>query len=223
MQGEKAIVKEKVGLKGVYRFTRAKLETPEHFALNDKITGLRQQMVSLDTEISKIPLYGFFAFFKKNKRLQLANKFNEVQSLFNFFVRELNNSCKTTVEIYENIVPTVGRTMLANNLTNVSPTNVPRIKYAEVGSGTNTPANGDTAMQTSVYRNVIASITNAANIAYATAFFNATETTGTYREAGIFCDGTASAGTGVLLSRVAINVTKTSSETLTIDWALTIS
>lgn len=223
MQGQKAIAKEKVGLKGVYRFTRAKLETPEHFALNDKITSLRQQMVKIDEEITKIPTYGFLSFFKKGKRLVLEKEFAQTQTLFTGLVRELNSTCRTTVEIYENIVPTVGRTMLANNLTNVSPTNVPRIKYAEVGSGTNSPANGDTTLQTSTYRNVIASITNAANIAYATAFFNATETTGTYREAGIFCDGSASAGTGVLLSRVAINVTKTSSETLTIDWALTIS
>ena len=222
-KNQQASIKEKVGLKGVYRITRAKLETPEHFALNDRVTSLRNKMVAIDQEISQIPTYGFLSWFKKGKRLSLENEFNQTQSLFNHCVRELNNTCKTTVEIYENIVPTVGRAMIANNLTNVSPTNVMRIKYAELGSGTNSPANGDTTLQTSSYRNLIASITNASNVAYATAFFNATETTGTYREAGIFCDGSASAGTGVLLSRVAINVTKTSSETLTIDWALTIS
>lgn len=138
-------------------------------------------------------------------------------------IRHLNTICKTERFVYENIVPTVGRTMIANNLGNNSPTNVPYIKYAEVGTGTNAPANGDTTLQTSTYRNAIASRTNASNIAYATAFYGATETSGTFREAGIFCDGTATQGTGVLLSRVAINVTKTTSETLTIDWTLTIS
>lgn len=139
------------------------------------------------------------------------------------FIRELNSICRTEKFVYENIIPTVGRTLIANNLFNASPTNLMLCKYAEVGTGTNTPANGDTALQTSTYRNAIASRTNSSNVGYATAFYSATETTGTYREAGIFCDGTASAGTGVLLSRVAINITKSSSETLTIDWTLTIS
>ena len=124
---------------------------------------------------------------------------------------------------YENIVPTVGRTMIANNLTAASPTNAIRLNKAALGTGTNTPANSDTQLQTETYRNDLASRTNASNIAYVSAFYNATETTGTYREAGIFSDGTGSANTGVLVSRVAINITKTNTQTLTLDWTLTIS
>jgi hypothetical protein len=138
-------------------------------------------------------------------------------------IRHLNSICKTEQFVYENIVPTVGRAMIANNLGSNSPTNVPYIKYAEVGTGTNPPSNSDTALQASTYRNQIASRTNASNTVYATAFFGATETSGTFREAGIFCDGSATQGTGVLLSRVAINVTKSTSETLTIDWTLVIT
>lgn len=141
---------------------------------------------------------------------------------YKFTLRDIHTG-EVQVFEYENLIPTVGRTMIANNLANTSPTNVMYAKYIELGSGTTAPANGDTTLETSVYRNAVASRTNASNIAYVTAFFNATETSGTYREAGIFCDGTASAGTGVLLSRVAINVTKTTSQTLTIDWTLTIS
>lgn len=181
-------VKEKTSLKGVYTFTKAFLETAEHFKLNDLIVEAK----------------------KAGKE-------------YTHLVEKLHSICRTEKVVYENIVPTVGRTMIANNLTNSVPTNSPLIKYAELGSGTNTPANGDTALQTSTYRNAIASRTNASNVAYATAFFSATETSGTYREAGIFCDGSATAGTGILLSRVAINVTKSTSETLTIDWTLTIS
>lgn len=138
-------------------------------------------------------------------------------------VARLNEMCRTEVKMYENIVPTVARQMIANNLTNALPTNLMRVKYAEVGTGITAPANTDVALQTSTYRNSIASITNASNIAYVTAFYGATETSGTFREAGIFSDGSATAGTGVLVSRVAINVTKSTSETLTIDWTLTIS
>jgi hypothetical protein len=123
----------------------------------------------------------------------------------------------------DNIIPTVGRTNIANNLANSSPTNLMLCKYLAVGTGTNAPDNADTTLQTETYRNQIASRTNASNVAYITGFLSATETSGTFREAGIFCDGSGSANTGVLLSRVAINITKSGTEALTLDWTLTIS
>lgn len=208
-------IKEEVGNKGVYVFTRAILETPEQYALEAYITKIRNEMTDLrDKQEASDSL-------KERDAIEIEIKTRE--GVFLGSVRELNRICKTTKEVYNNLVPTVGRTMIANNLGNTSPTNVMYAKYIELGSGTNAPANGDTALQTSTYRNAVASRTNAANITYVTGFFNATETSGTYKEAGIFSDGTASAGTGILLSRVAINVTKTTSNTLTIDWTLTIS
>lgn len=123
-----------------------------------------------------------------------------------------------------NLCPTVGRAAIANALTDATPAPATtRINYVALGSGTNAPANGDTTLQTETYRNTVASETNASNIAYITGFFSATETSGTYREAGLFIEGTGSANSGTLLSRVAINITKSSSETLTLDWSLTIS
>lgn len=142
---------------------------------------------------------------------------------YTFTIRDAKTGEVKRIYEYDNLIPIVGRQLIADNLTNVTPDNLMLIKYAELGSGVTAPANGDTTLETSVYRNAIASRTNASNIAYATAFFSAVETDGTYREAGIFCDGNASAGTGILLSRVAINVTKSNTETLTIDWTLTIS
>lgn len=124
---------------------------------------------------------------------------------------------------YENIVPTVGRTMIANNLTSASPTNVMKITHVALGSSTSTPANSDTQLGTETYRNAVASLTNASNIGYATGFYSASETSGTYREIGLFSNGTGSANSGILLSRVSVNITKTTSETLTLDWTLTIS
>lgn len=141
---------------------------------------------------------------------------------YKFTLRNIHTG-EVRIYEYENIIPTVGRTLIANQLTDPTPTNVPVINYAALGTGTNTPANGDTTLQTETYRNAIASLTNASNIAYATAFYSASATSGTFREAGIFCDGSGSANTGVLLSRVAINITKTTSDTLTVDWTLTIS
>lgn len=124
---------------------------------------------------------------------------------------------------YENIVPTVARTMIANNFTSASPTNVMKITHGALGSGSTTPANADTQLTTETYRNSIASITNAANVAYATAFFSATEVSGTFAEAGIFSNGTGTANSGILISHVLVSITKSSSVTLTLDWSLTFS
>jgi hypothetical protein len=142
---------------------------------------------------------------------------------FRVLLDALHSMCSVKTYVLENIVPTVGRTMIANNLTNVSPTNVMKITHSALGSGSTAPANSDTQLATETYRNAIASISNATNTGYATGFYTTTETSGTYAEVGLFCNGTGSANSGVLLSRVLASITKTTSQTLTIDWTLTIS
>ena len=146
-----------------------------------------------------------------------------LKGIWKFTIRDAKTGLVKRVQIYKNIIPTVGRTLIANNLTDASPDNAPRINYVALGTGTNVPANSDTQLQTESYRNQTASETNANNIAYVTGFFGAAECNGTYREAGLFSNGTGAANSGVLVSRVAINVTKSNTETLTIDWTLTIS
>lgn len=139
-------------------------------------------------------------------------------------VRDANTGEIKRIWRGHNLCPTVGRAAIANALTDSTPSPATtRINYVALGTGTNSPANGDTTLQTETYRNTVASETNASNIAYITGFFSATETSGTFREAALFIEGTASANTGTLLSRVAINITKSTSETLTLDWTITIS
>ena len=188
----KNLKREKTILKGVYRFTKAIIETPAQWKLHDKI--VEYQKYGKDY----IPL-----------------------------VRKLNKMCKIEIFEYENIITAVGRGLLANNLTNASPTDDPRINYTALGTGNTAVANGDTTLDVEAYRRTTASATNADNIAYVTAFYSATETSGTFKEAGLFCNGTASADSGVLFSRVLLNsgtgITKSVTETLTIDYTLTIS
>lgn len=125
---------------------------------------------------------------------------------------------------FHNIIPTVGRAAIANNLTDSTPSpSSLLVDYCEVGTGTNAPANGDTTLQTAHTRTAVASRTNSNNIAYITGFFSATEAVATLREAGLFIAGSITLGTGTLFSRVAINVTKSNTETLTLDWTITIS
>jgi len=128
----------------------------------------------------------------------------------------------TSRQMRFNLIPTTGRTMLANNLTDTSPDNTMLVSHVALGTGTSAPANGDTTLETETFRNAVASRTNGNNIAYITGFYGATEVTGTFREVGVFSDGSGAADSGILLSRVAINITKSNSESLTIDWSLTI-
>lgn len=124
----------------------------------------------------------------------------------------------------DNLIPTSGRAAIASWLTNASPTPASiLVNYGGIGTGTTAPANGDVQLQTETYRKAIASTTSASNIAYFTQFFTAAEVSGTFREAGLFMSGTGTANSGTLLSRVAINITKAVTETMTIDVTLTIS
>ncbi len=124
--------------------------------------------------------------------------------------------------VVENLIPTVGRSVLAQRLANTL-TYTGVINKVALGTGSTPPANGDTRLTTEVYRNNASSLTYANNIAYITGFFTAAECNGTYNEAGLFIDGAAGANTGQLFSHVLVNVSKSSVQTLTIDWTLTIN
>ena len=128
------------------------------------------------------------------------------------------------IYIVHNIIPTVGRAVLANQLTNAIPTPTsPRITFSALGTGVTAPSNSDTQLQTETFRKAIASETNSNNVAYATAFYTAAEVSGTFTEAGLFIAGSIAFNTGTLFSRVAISITKTLTETLTIDYTVTIT
>lgn len=135
-----------------------------------------------------------------------------------FTVRNADGSI-AQVEENHNIETTVGMAVIANALWN--PSAAPRVTHVELGSGTNAATAGDTALQTPVYRNALASGNNVSNVVSLTGYYNLTETSGTFREAGLFIAGTGTLGTGTLLARTAMNVTKTTSQTLTVEWAIT--
>lgn len=139
------------------------------------------------------------------------------------FVLENVITGQREVHYYRNVIPVVGRTMIANNLTSPVPSNTMLITHAALGSSTTAPIESQTILVSETYRNQIVSRTNSSNVAYASAFFNQTETTGTYREAAIFSNATSTPNSGVMMSRVSINVTKTNVQKLTIDWTLTLT
>jgi len=144
--------------------------------------------------------------------------------IWRFTIRDAVTGRIKRVQTYRNLLPTVGRAAIANHLTSATPSPAAlRINKTALGTGVTAPANGDTQLQTETFRKDTASATNSNNVGFVTAFYTAPEVSGTFREAGLFINGTATVNSGTLFSRVAINITKTASETLTIDYTLTIS
>lgn len=134
------------------------------------------------------------------------------------------NSITPVHAVYEinNKVTLAYLTAVIDHTTDASPTpSSLLINKLAIGTGVTTPTQNDTTLETETYRNDVASLANSQNIGYIGGFFSATETSGTFREVGAFINGTASANTGTLVNRAAINITKTTLQTLTIDITLT--
>jgi len=135
--------------------------------------------------------------------------------------------------VYENLVPTIGRAAIADQIAGVNSAELEAISV-EIGTGTTAPANGDTAMETPTNRKAILSAATSSNVATVSTNFTVGDLalggTTIFREAGIIADGSAVTtqaavvgGTGILLSRVAINVSVTVVEALTVEFTFTIT
>lgn len=127
---------------------------------------------------------------------------------------------KKRIYNHKNIVTDAARVAIAARLQGQD-TGV--ITYCAVGTGTNTPAYGDTKLQTEIERKQIALASrNGGSVTYES-FFNSSEANGTLKEAGLFGDlATDDADTGTLFCRTAIDRVKSTSDTLTIQWTVTI-
>lgn len=134
---------------------------------------------------------------------------------------------KVTCDTYSNIIPTISRTQilkaLANQLAGISDI---VINYQELGTGTNTPSNSDTGLQTpagGTTRKLISSMAVSGIQMNVTSFWAAGEATGTWREFATFIKGTATSNSGTIFNRAAINITISSIQSLTLDGTVTLN
>ena len=112
-----------------------------------------------------------------------------------------------------------GRNLICQRLAGTNTYSL-NITHADIGTGTNAPANGDTALQTPTVRGALtlASISN--NIVTLQFFFSdATLPNGSYTEFGTFVDGSATIGTGQLFNRALFGITynKAAGEDTTVE------
>lgn len=123
----------------------------------------------------------------------------------------------------ENVFVTLGKNAIASRLSGTDTTNKGVITYCAVGTGTTAPAAGDTNMETEIARKAVSVRSVSGNVATFTTYFTTEEANGTLKEAGLFGeDATSTVSTGTLFCHTAINRTKTSSDTLTLTWTVTI-
>jgi hypothetical protein len=127
-----------------------------------------------------------------------------------------------SVDKLDNMVVTLGKIGIASGL--MGDTTKGYITYCAVGTSTTAPALTDTALIAELARKLISTREVNSNSAVFTTYFGTSEANGTLREAGLFGDSTASltANSGRLYCRLAISRTKSSADTLTISWTLTV-
>lgn len=118
-----------------------------------------------------------------------------------------------------------GRNLIAQRLggTNTYTLNA---THADIGTGTNAPANSDTQLQTPSVRAAKTSQVISGNVVTLQFFFSdAALPNGTYREFGTFIDGTGTLSSGQLFNRVLFGTayTKASGEDTTVEVEITIS
>mgnify|MGYP000924038468 CR=1 FL=1 len=125
-----------------------------------------------------------------------------------------------TVDELHNTSCLAGMESLANRLIGA---NTGEVKYFAVGTGVTAPSEADTKLETEIERKQISVRGALGTVAHFRVFFNTSEANGVLKEIGLFGDtATITADSGVLFARALINKTKTSNETLTIDWSLSI-
>jgi len=137
-------------------------------------------------------------------------------------IAELNERFQKREILVENITTTVGRAAIASRLAGAS-TYTGMVNYTALGSSSTAAAVGDTTLGTEVYRKALSSGTAISNVAYLETFFNATETSGTYQEYGMFIDGTSTANSGQMFNRFTQAITKSASETLNVRSVITLN
>lgn len=214
--GDKSILfgkREKVLAKGEYTLTTCDVRDPAAKKMAAEIEGIIDWGRTLVASASHDPQ-------KKVQNMQLAWK-EYRRAIVEFHRLFLVNQI-----VLHNKVVDRGTEMLARIISgDVTFTGV--INYCALGTGIAAGAAADIQLGTEIFRKLKSSGTFASNQAFISTFFTATEVTGTIGEVGHFVDGTGSANSGRLFSRIGdpdtteLVVVKTNTETLTIDYKAT--
>lgn len=122
----------------------------------------------------------------------------------------------------KNLVVLAGLTLLANRISDSTPSSGCLINYIAVGTGVAAPDAANTALGTETARKQVTSRTNSGAVAAISTTFNAGDITpSTLKEVGMFIDGTGTVDSGTLFCRQAIDVAVTALDSVFVDWRVT--
>lgn len=122
-----------------------------------------------------------------------------------------------TVQEVPNLVVTTGKNFVASR---IKDTTEAAMSHMAIGSGTTAAAAGDTGLGSELDRQALTSTTVTDNTVTYVATFGAGNGTGAVTEAGLF---NASSGGSLLCRTVFSVVNKSSTDSMTITWVVTIS
>lgn len=126
------------------------------------------------------------------------------------------------VKEYHNLVATTYKSSLAALLNAEAPNNG-IVNYGAVGTSTTTPAAADTQLGAEVARTTVYSRGRASNVTTLQFYFDPTTANGALKEFGAFVAGTSTANSGTLFDHAAIDVTKTSLNSLIVQLTITVT
>jgi hypothetical protein len=92
--------------------------------------------------------------------------------------------------------------------------------YGAVGTSATPPSSGDSVLGSELARVFLATSSRLGNVVTMDFFFGSGQGNGNLTEAGLFLGATSGAGSGNLLSHVAISETKTSAVTMTLEFSI---
>lgn len=126
-------------------------------------------------------------------------------------------------DLVNNMFVTAGKRAIADHLRGTTDNNKGIITYCALGTSIVAPALADTHLGTEIARKLVSVRSVSGNIATFQTFFTTSEGNGTLKEAGLFGDdATTTPDTGTLYCHAAINRVKSSADTLTLLWTVTI-
>ena len=121
----------------------------------------------------------------------------------------------------KNLITQSGLNFIASLLINQYTNDVPF--YLALGTGTTEAARGDTQLEDEQFRKIIASQNRQGSMIRLRFFMLQNEANGDWEEYGVFAAGTQNEGSGEMLNRLVVPVSKASNTVLTIEVRITLA
>lgn len=229
--------KEKTGFTGIHKISICDVRHPKMKSLLEELKetmwrfddGLLRARHDLNLLMARLPLPEKWSAFDREQVQMMRDVMNEIKRRKHVEVSQIYEAMRAVTPVLvkdiKNLLPTAGRTVVARWLIGDNTISADDgCNYGSLGTSATAPSNADTQLGTETYRKAISSVTYSSNVAYLSTFYTASEVTGTFQECGLHIAGTASANSGQLFSHFLTGgITKSSTETLTVESTITVS